>query len=490
MRFTTAAAWASIAVSMVTAIDTIEIKGRHFYNSKTGKPFFIKGVDYQPGGSAAVEKGSDPLSDPEKCARDIFLFQQLGINTIRVYSVDPTLNHDECMTMLAGAGIYLVLDVNSPLPNEHLYDMEPWTTYTPAYIKHVYEVIEVFSGYDNLIAFLAGNEIVHSEGSELVSPKYIKAVVRDMKAYITHQIHRSIPVGYSNADHVEFRTSLSEYLACGDIGWIDFFAINSYQWCGDNTFKGSGYDVLVDDYKNYSLPIFFSEYGCNLVRPRLFQETAALFSEQMTGVFSGGLIYEFTQEPADYGIVKIAANGKDASLLGEFDTLQKVHESSPNPTIPSDATENERPMCKDPSYYTAIAGDSEIPKSFGVDYIKNGVASAGKVKWTKGKFVSIDSVLDETSYTIKDSNGDEIKDKKIKWVADVKQSAIKDGGNGIETGGGDGTDTSVGPLADSDSTTTPTSGSKDKPADSGAFSLQVAIGTTFAAAMAVVFATL
>lgn len=483
MRFTTAAVWASIAVSMVSAIDTIEIKGRHFYNSKIGKPFFIKGVDYQPGGSAAVEKGSDPLSDPEKCARDIFLFQKLGINTIRVYSVDPTLDHNECMTMLAGAGIYLVLDVNTPLPNEHIYDMEPWTTYTPAYIKHVYEVIEVFSPYDNLLAFLAGNEIVHTKGSELVSPKYIKAVTRDMKAYISHQIPRSIPVGYSNADHVEFRTSLSEYLACGEIGWVDFFAINSYQWCGNNTFQGSGYDTLVEDYKNYSLPIFFSEYGCNLVRPRLFQETAALYSDQMTGVFSGGLIYEFTQEPADYGIVKVS-NGEDCVLLEEFDTLQKVQESVTNPTIPSDATENERPMCKDPSYYFNIAGDSVLPKSFGVDYIKNGVASAGNVKWTKGKFLSLDKVLDETTYTIKDSNGKEISDKKIKWVADVKQ-VIKEGGNGKETGGGDGTETSVGPLSDSTSGNSTTS----KP-HSGAFSLQVALSTTCAAALAVIFATL
>ncbi|RPB28606.1 hypothetical protein L211DRAFT_777693 [Terfezia boudieri ATCC MYA-4762] len=484
MRFTTAAVWASIAVSLVSAIDTIEIKGRHFYNSKSGKPFFIKGVDYQPGGSAAVEKGSDPLSDPEKCARDIFLFQKLGINTIRVYSVDPTLNHDECMTMLAGAGIYLVLDVNTPLSNEHIYDMEPWTTYTPAYIKHVFECIEVFSGYDNTLAFLAGNEIVHTKGSELVSPKYIKSVVRDMKAYITHQIPRSIPVGYSNADHVEFRVSLAEYLACGEIGWVDFFAINSYQWCGDNTFEGSGYDVLVNDYKNYSLPIFFSEYGCNLVRPRLFQETAALFSDQMTGVFSGGLIYEYSQEPADYGIVKIASNGKDCALLGEFDTLQKVHESVPNPTIPSGATENQRPMCKDPSYYWNIAGDSELPKSFGVDYIKKGVASSGSVKWTKGKFVSLDKVPDETTYTIKDSSGKEIKDKKIEWVADVKQ-VIKEGGNGKETGGGDGTETSVGPLSDSSSNSTTSEDSKG-----GAFSLQVALGTISTAAMAVILATL
>lgn len=309
-----------------------------------------------------------------------------------------------------------------------------------------------------------------------------------MKAYITHQIPRSIPVGYSNADHVEFRASLAEYLACGDIGWVDFFAINSYQWCGDNTYSGSGYDVLVNDYQNYSLPIFFSEYGCNLVRPRIFQETTALYSEKMTGVFSGGLVYEFTQEPADYGIVEIAANEKDASLLDEFDNLQKVTTAVTSPKIPSDAIENDRPACKDPAYYTNIAGDSVLPESFGVDYIKKGVASAGKVKWTKGKFLSLDKCLDETSYTIKDSKGSEIKDKKIEWVADVKQSGPTTGGNGIETGGGDGTETSVGPLADSDSTTTSTS--SNKPKDSGAFSLQAACGTAFAAALAVVFATL
>lgn len=76
---------------------------------------------------------------------------------------------------------------------------------------------------------------------------------------MTNHVSRIIPVGYSNADHLEFRVSLAEYLECGPVGYVDFFAINSYQWCGDNTFVGSGYDKLVADYQNYSLPIFFSE---------------------------------------------------------------------------------------------------------------------------------------------------------------------------------------------------------------------------------------
>lgn len=42
--------------------------------------FYIKGVDYQPGGSSAVSEVRDPLSDPDTCTRDILLFQDLGIN--------------------------------------------------------------------------------------------------------------------------------------------------------------------------------------------------------------------------------------------------------------------------------------------------------------------------------------------------------------------------------------------------------------------------
>lgn len=41
--------------------------------------------------------------------------QELGVNTIRSYNVDPTLNHDECMSIFNSVGIYAILDVNSPL---------------------------------------------------------------------------------------------------------------------------------------------------------------------------------------------------------------------------------------------------------------------------------------------------------------------------------------------------------------------------------------
>jgi 1,3-beta-glucanosyltransferase GAS5 len=76
-----------------------------------GKRFYIRGIDYQPGGSSKL---TDPIADSTTCKRDVEEFKKLGINTVRIYTIDNSANHDDCMKMLADAGIYLALDVNSP----------------------------------------------------------------------------------------------------------------------------------------------------------------------------------------------------------------------------------------------------------------------------------------------------------------------------------------------------------------------------------------
>lgn len=287
-------------------------------------------MDYQPGGSSGVNEHSDPLSNPAFCARDIFLFQELGINTIRVYSVNPELNHDKCMTLLAAAGIYLVLDVNSPIVGQHLNRYEPWTTYNDKYMNHVFRVLNEFAGYNNTLAFFAGNEIVNDKTSATNSPVYIKAVVRDMKHFIKTNKIRTIPVGYSAADDLSYRISLANYLECYEtdpLETVDFYGVNTYQWCGEQTFYTSGYNNLVRDYSSYSKPIFFSEYGCNEVLPRLFKEISSIYSTDMTSVFSGGLVYEFAQEPNNYGLVDYDELG-NVKLLPDFfafkDQISKV----------------------------------------------------------------------------------------------------------------------------------------------------------------------
>lgn len=280
----------------------------------------MKGVDYQPGGSSAISPYMDPLSNPDICSRDILLFQNLGINTIRVYSVNTDLNHDVCMSLLAAAGIYLILDVNSPLTNRHLNRYEPWSTYNADYLTNVFQVVHQFSTYNNTLGYFAGNEIINDRMSAKNSPIYIKAVVRDIKNYISINCPRFIPVGYSAADDLDYRMPVSEYLECVNhdpLEGIDFYGVNSYQWCGDQNIYSSGYDALLNDYKRYSKPVFFSEYGCNEVLPRKFTEVQALYSNQMIDIFCGGLVYEFSQEPNNYGLVKIHENN-DVELLADY----------------------------------------------------------------------------------------------------------------------------------------------------------------------------
>ena len=73
----------------------------------------------------------------------------------------------------------------------------------------------------------------------------------------------------------------------------------------------------------------FSEYGCNEVLPRNFDEVPVLYTNDMIDVFSGGLVYEFTQEPNNYGLVKVLQWRRQSiaglySVENKFDTLPEL----------------------------------------------------------------------------------------------------------------------------------------------------------------------
>ncbi len=154
-----------------------------------------------------------------------------------------------------------------------------------------------------------------------------KAVTRDLKNYIAKHSNRSIPVGYSAADVRDYLVPTWSYLQCTttpgkiDPSRVDLFALNSYSWCGNATIQSSSYDVLASDFANSSVPVFFSEYGCNQVLPRIFTEVPALYSPEMSASLSGGLVFEFTQGTNNFGLVTINSNGS-AQLLPDYDTLQ------------------------------------------------------------------------------------------------------------------------------------------------------------------------
>jgi hypothetical protein len=97
---------------------------------------------------------------------------------------------------------------------------------------------------------------------------------------------------------------LQNYLACGNTSEsLDFFSLNSYSWCGASSYQQSGYDQLEKNSEDLHIPIFMSETGCNVVRPRDFKDQEALFGP-MADTWSGSIIYEWIEEANNYGIVK------------------------------------------------------------------------------------------------------------------------------------------------------------------------------------------
>lgn len=315
--------------SIAHAVHPVEIKGQDFIDTVTNKRLMIVGVDYQPGGQAGYkpQEGKDALSEADVCLRDAVVMQKLGVNTIRVYNVDPTLDHSACASIFNAAGIYMILDVNSPLSGESINRAEPWTSYHKDYLNRIFGVVENFKDFPNTLAFFSANEVMNDMSTAEFNPMYIRAVQRDLKNYIKKHSSRYIPVGYSAADVREILQDTWAYMQCDhedDASSSDFFGLNSYSWCGgDATFQSSGYVDLVNMFKDSAIPVFYSEYGCNKVTPRVFTEVETLYGENMTAL-SGGLVYEYSQEEADYGLVVINGNGS-ISLGVDYDNLQKQY---------------------------------------------------------------------------------------------------------------------------------------------------------------------
>lgn len=85
-----------------------------------------------------------------------------------------------------------------------------------------------------------------------------------------------------------------------------------------------------------------SEYGC-ITNTRTFAETAGLYQSDMTSVFSGGLVYEYSEEGNGYGIVKIS--GSTVTPVGsQFSDLQQELSKTQNPSGDGGAVTSNSPQ--------------------------------------------------------------------------------------------------------------------------------------------------
>ncbi|TAQ85821.1 hypothetical protein B7494_g5834 [Chlorociboria aeruginascens] len=328
---------ALFATSVTADLPPIVIKGSHFFY-ENGTEFFIRGVAYQQdvnsnGTTSTTSTFTDPLADTTGCTRDIPVLQELGTNVIRVYAINASLDHSVCMQKLQDAGIYLLQDLSNPSSSINRNDPE-WTT--DLYADYA-AVVDALANYTNVLGFFAGNEVSNAVNNTAASA-FVKAAVRDMKAYIKSKNYRTIGVGYATNDDANIRIDLAHYFNCGDQSdAIDFWGVNIYSWCGDSSFTESGYDQRTLEFANYSVPAFFAEYGCNTPSPREFTEVQAIYGNQMTGVWSGGIVYMYFQETNNFGLVSVS--GDQVSKLADFTALSsQLALATPSLTASADYT--------------------------------------------------------------------------------------------------------------------------------------------------------
>lgn len=461
----------ALGASLAAAVPSLEVRGNRFVNPSTGNEFQIVGTAYQIGGSAGYDPSNnkDPLSDGDICKRDAALLQQLGINTIRVYNLDPSLNHDDCASVFNAAGMYMIIDVNSPLPGQSINSVSPWESYYAGYLNRTFAVVDNFKNYPNTLGFFSGNEVISSPADGATAPPYVRAVTRDLKNYIKNHASRPIPVGYSAADVRSVLEDTWNYFQCAmdgnpdDPSRADMFALNSYSWCGDSNFQQSGYDQLVALFENSSVPVFYSEFGCNVPSPRVFTEIGAIYGDEMMAVFSGGVVYEYAWEPNNYGLVTVNADNS-VDLLVDYNTLQmqygKVDWATVQGVQASTSSNTQPPTC-DASLIQEAGFNNNFtlpdPPPGAQDIIDNGVQGA-----LIGNVVNIESY--NFSYAIKSTDGTAMS-LVVQPLADDSTNAVGVAGN--ETTGTDGSDGSDGSDTGSGSDGSSPSGDNSTSGDTG-----------------------
>lgn len=186
-----------------------------------------------------------------------------------------------------------------------------------------------------------GNEVLTTKRGSRAAP-FVLAAARDIKVYRDSQGYREIPVGYSAADIAELRPMLQNYLVCSSnpLERLDFFALNAYEWCGDSSYTVSGYNMLQKNASGYPVPIFFSETGCNTNPPRDFNDQNAIFGDEMSGTWSGALVYEWIEEANHYGLISYGPPAPNADPINDADPANALvydgftRKGTPTPVTP------------------------------------------------------------------------------------------------------------------------------------------------------------
>ncbi|KAF2109351.1 Glucanosyltransferase-domain-containing protein [Lophiotrema nucula] len=335
--------WVIVALldNVVAEADPIIVKGSHFFYKTNGTQFLVRGIGYQSSNTGDfVNQYQDILADGPTCQRDIPYLKELNTNVVYFFNQDPSRDHSACMNAFADAGIYVITFLEG-LERGWYFETITWNV---AMLDQFKKVVDNMAQYTNTLGFYLSRSLATPYTGQY--DPLMKAAVRDIKNYIRDKNYRQIPVGYfaSNANV----TSLGyqkDFMACTDDVQThpDFIGITLVSNQTTDCTNATSIEPLVELFKNTTIPVFVGAYGCNNLQleanakndTREWPETAVIYNQKTIEVLSGGIAFEFFQNPrldgwANQGLVVV--QGGTVTRTPGFKTLAKAMANT-NPNL-------------------------------------------------------------------------------------------------------------------------------------------------------------
>jgi len=172
------------------------------------------GVTYDPN-PACVNFWDDVLADDysnewldyESDLQDIV---SMGVNSIRLYQIDPYKTHSNFLNYAQSLGLYVIppltgtewgyLDASRPSPDCYTASKDGYGHLGTNLLYNAKAIIKEFSQYPNVLMYCVGNELVLNAGqTEGNCFPCLKALVRDLHAWQDEcsQTMRRVPLMYA-----------------------------------------------------------------------------------------------------------------------------------------------------------------------------------------------------------------------------------------------------------------------------------------------------